>query len=296
MTIPRTTLEQWRVLQAIVEHGGFAQAAAALHRSQSSVSYVIARLQESLGIELLALEGRKARLTEAGRTLLARAEEVLEAARRLEGLAATLRQGWEPEVRLAVDAAIPTPLLLQALARFAELAPQTRLQLREEVLSGADEACIDGSADLVIAARVPEGHLGDVLIEVEFVAVAHPDHPLHRLGRPIEADDLRQAQQVVLRDSGRMKPRDEGWLGSTRRWTVTGMETALSMVAAGLGFAWLPCHLIQARIEAGEILPLPLREGQRRMAPLYLIFVQPELAGPATRQLAEVLAQTVNRP
>ncbi|HET19606.1 MAG TPA: LysR family transcriptional regulator, partial [Chromatiales bacterium] len=170
-----------------------------------------------------------------------------------------------------------------------------RLQLREEVLSGADEACLDGSADLVIAARVPEGHLGDVLIEVEFVAVAHPEHPLHRLGRVIEADDLRQAQQVVLRDSGTMAPRDEGWLGSTRRWTVTGMGTALSMVAAGLGFAWLPRHLVQARIDAGEIAPLPLREGQRRKAPLHLIFVQPELAGPATRQLAVVLAQTVNQ-
>jgi len=41
MNIPRTTLEQWRVLQAIVEYGGFAQAAEALHRSQSSISYTI---------------------------------------------------------------------------------------------------------------------------------------------------------------------------------------------------------------------------------------------------------------
>ena len=50
---PRTTLEQWRVLQAIVDAGGFAQAAQELHRSQSSVSYAIARLQEQVGVPLL---------------------------------------------------------------------------------------------------------------------------------------------------------------------------------------------------------------------------------------------------
>ena len=51
--IPRTTLEQWAVLAAVVDEGGFAQAAAALHRSQSAVSYAVARLQEALDVPLL---------------------------------------------------------------------------------------------------------------------------------------------------------------------------------------------------------------------------------------------------
>ena len=55
---PRVTLEQWRVLQAVVDHGGFAQAAEALHKSQSSISYTVAKLQEQLGFPLLAIEGR----------------------------------------------------------------------------------------------------------------------------------------------------------------------------------------------------------------------------------------------
>jgi DNA-binding transcriptional LysR family regulator len=60
MKIPRSTLEQWQVLQAIVECGGYAQAAEALHRSQSSVSYMVAKLQEQLGVELLEIDGRRA--------------------------------------------------------------------------------------------------------------------------------------------------------------------------------------------------------------------------------------------
>ena len=69
----KTSLEQWAVLAAVVDTGGFAQAAQALNRSQSAVSYAVARLQESLGLPLLVIEGRKSVLTEHGHALLARA-------------------------------------------------------------------------------------------------------------------------------------------------------------------------------------------------------------------------------
>ena len=291
MPYPKTTLEQWRVLQAVIEHGSYAQAAEKLHRSQSSVSYALTRLQETLKLELLVIDGRKARLTEAGYVLLERSRELVDKAVKLEELAATLRQGWEPEVKLAVEAAFPTDVLLRALARFAERAPQTRVQLREEVLSGTDEACLHRSADLVIGSSIPPGMLGDRLIEIEFIAVAHPRHALHQLGRELTADDLMQAQQIVLRDSGRENPRDGGWVGSPLRWTVTSMDTALRMVSAGLGFSWLPAHLVRDKLAEGDIRILPLSEGRIRQGPVFLIFVQPERTGPATRLLAEVLLE-----
>src|SRR5690606_37321832 len=77
MKAPRVTLDQWRTLQAVIDHGGFAQAAEALHRSQSSVSYTIARMQEQLEVPLLRIEGRKAVLTEAGEVLLRRSRQLL---------------------------------------------------------------------------------------------------------------------------------------------------------------------------------------------------------------------------
>ena len=52
MKAPRVTLDQWRTLQAVVDHGGFAQAAEALHRSQSSVSYTVARMQDHPGANI----------------------------------------------------------------------------------------------------------------------------------------------------------------------------------------------------------------------------------------------------
>jgi DNA-binding transcriptional LysR family regulator len=67
---PRTTLDQWRVLQAVADAGGFEAAAEALKRSQSSVSYAVRQLERQLPVAVFERSGRKARLTPAGEALL----------------------------------------------------------------------------------------------------------------------------------------------------------------------------------------------------------------------------------
>ena len=155
--IAKTSLEQWAVLAAVVDTGGFAQAAQALNRSQSAVSYAVARLQESLGLPLLAIEGRKSVLTEHGRTLLARARPLLKDLDTLEQLARILQQGWEVGLTLVVDAAFPRLQLLGIIAELQQSCPGTQIQLADVVLSGAEEAITAGIADLVVTSRVPAG-------------------------------------------------------------------------------------------------------------------------------------------
>src|SRR5580698_3715913 len=98
MSVPRTTLEQWAVLATVIDRGGFAQAGQALHRSQSAVSYAVSRLQDSLGIALLSIQGRKAVLTPHGQTLLRRARPLLQDLSTLEALALSLERGWESQL------------------------------------------------------------------------------------------------------------------------------------------------------------------------------------------------------
>lgn len=288
---PRVTLEQWRTLQAVVDFGGYAQAAEQLHRSQSSLSYTVAKLQQQLGMSLLRIEGRRAVLTPAGEVLLRRSRQLVQDAAELEAVAHNLDQGWEPDIRVVVDAAFPSACLMAALKQFVPLSRGTRIQLNEVVLSGADEALLEGRADLVICGHVPQGYLGDQLIEVEFIAVAHRDHALHQLQRKLTNEDLRREIHVVIRDSGVQLKRDVGWLGSTERWTVTSIDKATEALVGGLGFGWLPYHQVKKFIDAGELLPLPLREGQRRKVHLHMVFGQPERAGPATQKLAAILRE-----
>ena len=287
MPLARTSLEQWAVLAAIVDQGGFAQAATALNKSQSAVSYAAARLQEALDVPLLVVEGRKAVLTPHGQTLLKRARPLLRDLETLEALAHKLKQGWEPQLRLVVDVAFPRQRLLSIVAELQQLCPNTQMQLSDAVLSGAEEAITDNAADVVVTSRLPAGWLGEFLLNIEFIAVARPEHPLLQLGRPLSIEDLVRHVQVVVRDSGVKNPRSEGWLGADRRCTVSSMEASLATVRAGLGYAWLPQHLVADSLREGALRALPLSPGGTRTVPLHLVLVRPELAGPAARTAVE---------
>ena len=292
-SLPRTSLEQWAVLAAVVDQGGYAQAAVALHRSQSAVSYAVARLQEELEVPLLVIEGRKAVLTPHGQTLLQRARGLLRDMNTLELLARSLKQGWEAQLTLVVDAAFPREHLLKIVAELQQLCPNTQMQLSDAVLSGAEEAILEGSADVVVTAHVPTGYFGELLVDVTFVAVACPTHPLFAVGHDLSFEDLTRHVQVVVRDSGAKHPRDDGWLGAERRCTVSSMEASLATVKAGLAYAWLPEHVVAESLRNGALKPLPLVTGRERRVPLYLVLVHSDVAGPAARAAVECFQRHV---
>lgn len=292
LKIPRVSLEQWAALQAVIDYGGFAQAAEALNKSQSSISYAIRKLQEQVPVPVLVQSGRRAVLTEAGEVLLRRARTLLDQAHSLERLAAGLAQGWESEVRLAVEIVFPPDLLLKSLGRFATDCRASRVQLLESVLSGTNEALLSGEVDLVITAQVPPGFLGSPLLLIEFLAVAHPDHPLHKLGRPLTHHDLAGHRQLVVRDTGLRRKQDAGWLGAEERWTVSHLQTSIRAIRQGMGFAWLPRPHIEQELAAGTLKALPLTEGGLRRAQLYLVFADRDSAGPATHELARLLTES----
>ncbi len=289
MKAPRITLDQWKTLQAVIDHGGFAQAAQALHCSQSSVSYSIARMQEQLCMPLLRIEGRKAVLTPTGEVLLRRSRQLTADAAQLESLAQQIQEGWEAEVRLVVDAAYPSQKIVQALQAFKPLSRGCRVLLREEVLSGTEEVLNDGAADIALSGVKIMGYLPIELGTISFIAVAHHQHPLHQLGRKLDATDLAAQMQVVVRDSGRRQPRDTGWLGAEQRWTVASVATSAEFIRAGLGFAWLPEHIIAADLASGVLKQLPLETSSIRHEPFFLYSHKDKPLGKAAKILIDCI-------
>ncbi len=286
---PKVTLDQWRALQAVVDSGGYAQAAEALNKSQSSISYTVAKLQEQLGMELLHIEGRKAVLTPAGKALLQRSRHLLDNALELEAVAASLHQGWEANLALASDAVFPKSVLIQACQLFLPKSRCCKLLLCEEVLSGASEALLEKRVDLSITPWVPPGFMGEKLMDIKFVAVAHPDHELHQLGRKVSMTDLNQHMHIVIKDSGVKQNRDSGWLGADLRWTVSNFESARALLVGGLGFSWIPAHEAQTLIQQNKLLPLSLEVEYEKQGSLYLVYANKKISGPACQLLAQCI-------
>lgn len=294
-SMPRITLEQWRCLVAVVDAGGYAQAAEMLNKSQSSVTYAVQKLQSSLRVRAFEMQGRKAVLTQTGQMLYRRGRALLDEAGSIERAAKKLAAGWEAEITLAIEVLFPTWLMLDCLRRFGEESPLTRIEWFETVIGGTRELLESGEVDLGITPRVPEGFFAELLMPITFVPVAHPDHPLHRLGRELTPRDLRAHRHVIVRDSSRTRDKRSATIETEQRWTVSNMATSIGALTRGYGFAWMPVEKIQAELDSGLLRPLPLRGTPSLTRDLYLVFRDRDAIGPATQRLAQIVKEEVER-
>ena len=111
----RTTLDQWITLQVVVDYGGFAQAAEILHRTQSSISYTISKLEQTLEIEIFSLEKRRAVLTKQGEQLLALSREVTNKAISLEEVAKSLNYEGNNKINIVIDSLYQSDEILKKI-------------------------------------------------------------------------------------------------------------------------------------------------------------------------------------
>ncbi|GIU06354.1 LysR family transcriptional regulator [Shewanella morhuae] len=290
MTRAKSTLEQWRILQAVVDFGGYAQAAEKLNKSQSSLNHAVAKLQHQLGIDLLEVKGRKAYLTQQGEVLLRRSRHVTQAVNELEQLASNLEQGWEPTLTIAREIIYPMESLVCALNAFLPDSRGTRIIMLDSVITGTQEHILQNKVDIAICAgSPPKGYLSEPLCEQELFLVCHPSHPLADLGTIEDDKLLAQYLQLVIKDTGVQSNVDIGWLKAEQRWTVSNFHEAKVILNQGIGFCWIPSFLIQTELSSGNLVRLHLSGNQKRRIMLSLVIPDRDKQGPASKLLTSLI-------
>ncbi|GMG85846.1 LysR substrate-binding domain-containing protein [Biformimicrobium ophioploci] len=259
------TLEALQVLDAIDRRGSFAAAAQELHKVPSALSYTVRQLEENLGVALFDRSGQRARMTPTGRMLLEQGRELLQAADLLAYRAKQAASGWEPALRVVVEALLPMGPLWPLLAEFSEAHPQVELELREEVLNGSWESLMDQRADLIIGVA-REGPPGlkvqrSVLGRITLPLVCAPHHPLAGLAaEQLDEHAFAEHAQIVLRDSARrLAPVSVGLYRVRRRILVDHYAAKQQAIEQGLGFGTLPQRRIRAQLESGALVVLPVQ-------------------------------------
>jgi len=261
----KTTLEQWALLERVVALGSFARAAEETHRSQSSVSYSLALLQELLGVALLVQAGRKAVLTPEGELLLNQVKPLLNAFTLLETRATTLRNGMRTRLDVVVDSIFPRRHLFAILRQFQQRYPQTEVHLTE-ILENAGEALTQSEADVMVLTRRQDvTGRGEWLMNIDFVAVAHREHPLFERDTPLNDEMLRPWPLIQIAGQNYAAP------PGGEAWTFSTIDAAIDAVMYQVGYGWLPEERIQQQLESGVLKTLPLNHGTRRATPLHLI-------------------------
>jgi DNA-binding transcriptional LysR family regulator len=266
-----TTLDEWEILYAVVQLGGFAPAAEQLNRSQSTLSYAIARLQERLGTKLLVLKGRKAQLTEVGRVLLADAEPHLAGFHQLEKRAKSLASGGESEVRLSVDSLFPNDRLFAALHEFCRRFSYVQPKLRQTTFLSADVEFSTQDAQLCVTGLVSREYYVKPILGIRMLAVARQGHLLHSPGQSLARIDLIPHTVVSIEGLANAIPKHQPRNPAQRFISVPTIDTAIDAVRSGLCFGWLPVYRIRNFLDSGELVPLRMPVGGTREVRLNLV-------------------------
>jgi DNA-binding transcriptional LysR family regulator len=285
----RTTLDEWEILQAVIQLGGFAPAARQLNRSQSTISYAIARLQERLGIKLFQMKGRRAHLTDLGRVLFSDVEAHLAGFHQVEQRAQSLASGGESEVRLSVDSIYPNSRLFTALAEFARLFPYVQPKLRQNTFLSADSEFSVHNAHLCITALVSMEFFVKPVLSIRMIAVANRNHPLLAVKRKLNRSDLMQHTLVTIEGTASGTLKHQPRVPAQRILRVTSIEAAIDAIRSGLCFGWLPKYRIESDLKGGDLVPLRLPAGGARDVRLNLVCKDVHSLSRELNVLAELL-------
>ena len=226
---PAITLEALQVIDAIADKGSFAAAANSLYRVPSAITYTVQKLEQDLGIKVFIKKGRRSVLTPAGRVLLQKGRELLQAAEQLTFDVKEADSGWEAQLTIGVDTSFGIEGLLSSLSGLIAQRPEIELDISEFVLNGAWEALLN--QDIDIAVGVPEKPKDILGVEVfplitnEWVFAVAADHPLASLDKPLQQQDLTPYRQVVIKDQpNTIRPRDVRQLNFTRVIKVENLQ------------------------------------------------------------------------
>ncbi len=283
----RPDLDALEALDAIVCHGGFAGAAAHLHKVQSAVNYQVRKLERQLGIALLDRTGYRVRLTPAGEAVLAEGRQVLAHAGRVASIAQQFLVGFEPRLTVVMDGMLAIAPLLAAVQRLGEECVPTRIRVKVEFLGGVQFRFDKDLADLMLVKDyAPRAELHAVAMpELECVLCAAPTHPL--AGQSVVTRlDLDKHVELSVGDCSDQGA-DPRLFGGERVCYLPGFEATKQALLAGLGYGWMPSELAGEELRTGTLRELSYAGGSRyRFTPLLVHRRDWPLGRTATRLIA----------
>jgi DNA-binding transcriptional LysR family regulator len=258
----KLTLEALEVIDVIERRGSYAAAAEELHKVPSAVSYIVRKLEADLGVTVFDRTGHRAKLTDAGRTLVERGRQLLRDASDLQRRTSRINMGWETELRIALDTVIPFAGIVPYMTAFYGENKLTRVQFLHEVFGGTWDALYTRRADLIVGAWEHPPFAGYAMRPIDTLEMGlylAPGHPLAGATEPLSTLEVSKYRAVAIQDTSRRLPVRIIHLGEGQETTVVAtLDAKLRFLLAGLGVGYLPLCVARPYVDKGLLLPKEL--------------------------------------
>ncbi|MDQ2147964.1 LysR family transcriptional regulator [Alcaligenaceae bacterium C4P045] len=248
--------ENVRVFLAVLDHGSFSAAARALGRVPSAVSMTISQLEAELDMALFDRSAREPQPTENALALEPQARLLASQLRQLQAHALSLHRGLERKLSLVVVPELLSAPWSEPLAILAAEFPSLEVEVFSAPQADALKRLFDGEAQLALVFERPGTDEREEFIEYSdelFVAVIAPGHAsLAKRGGRLNHSDLLNIRQIAVagRDAGVADPK---FLVARQIWRTDSHLATLTLVQAGLGWAYLPRTLIEPLLASGSL-------------------------------------------
>lgn len=258
-----------RAFVEIAKLGSFSGAAERLHLTQPAVSKRVSALESELGHPLFDRVGRQVSLTEAGRALLPRAQQIVAAVEESRRVLSSLSDRVEGRLTFGTSHHIGLHHLPPVLRAYAAQYPQVELEIRFMESEEACAAVAQGELELALAtlpATAQEPLLMETVWDDPLTFVAAADHPL-ALERKPTVEKL-AAWPAVLPTRGTVtRELVEAVFASHNatlmaRLSTNYLETIKMLVSVGLGWSVLPQIMLDDDVVA---LHVPKGRLKRRL-------------------------------
>jgi DNA-binding transcriptional LysR family regulator len=279
------TLEQIITVEAIIKEGSFKAAANYLHKSQPSISMAIKKLEEEYQVSLFSRDEYRPSLTNEGRIFYEKAQLLLKEFRELELMAKQMMKGEEAELRFSIDAVSPVSLILKFLNKFFKRHPNTRLQLRFEVLHGTLERLSDGDVDFAITPMIDNISEFDrtLLTTTKIIPVMRADFIKEK---KITDEVLRDYTQIILSDSSRHSEKvTVGVLDGGKNIKLSEVSFKKEMILQGLGWGSLPIDMVKTELSKKILVPIKTNLIKEKEMNIYLVRNLKTSMGPVAKEL-----------
>ncbi|MFN8672289.1 MAG: LysR family transcriptional regulator [Candidatus Sericytochromatia bacterium] len=250
-------IENIKFIDSIVKEGSIRKASEKLFISQPAISTAIKKLEQELNIEIFDKNSYRAVLTEEGRAFYEKAKNILNEFNLLEEYAKSLKNGIEPEFKIAIDPVFDISKILNIINDTMLEFPFTKLTISIDYMEKVSDYLENKNYDLIIGPEyfvkntnmnLEKAFLNEVMV---YHVIASNCELLKK--KKITEEDLKLLPQVVISNG---TEKSMGIFEETRKWYVNDFFLKKIIILQGKAWGMIPEYYITQELKEKKLIPL----------------------------------------